>query len=748
MIEEQLPTVDESIMPSFGMDGAAADPTAAVAAPPVDYENVENLAEQLPAEFLKLVGEHVVKYSDMDYEGAGDYRKVVARHMRLWAGELPEDWTGEKNVLYVHMPYLTKAILLFHSKLHRNFFPATGDICGVKVSRPSGLDLERRVSRHLNLTLQKRVPEYVPAHDRGGMQVLLKGSAFSVWYHDPIEERPAFEFCSTDDIRVPYKHKSDRVDMADVPRITWRKPKYRHELQRLKRAKYYINVEKLYTKPLGPDGAPVTDATSEAKDSGSASVQKVADQIMGVKGYDSEDAFKPRFILEHDTWLALPIPGQEDIERPVTVHVDEETKAVLRLSYRERPDPKDHARFKREEAEHAAQVESATAMHADTTAQIQQQYDQQMEEFNAAVAQGMTPEMPQLPDMPLAPQPPTPPKAAKKIPWNRYTHYGCIPNPEGFYHFGLGKLIEGHNITANEVMSLYVSLMRMNLRPTGWYSKNIKAPRGEFEMELGKMKESHLQPGQLDKAIFTFQFPPPDANAFKVEERQAQAVQEITADDIVGGGQGLSGQTATETEVRSGNAMDNINMIAARYNRSRTNEIQVLAFILSETLPDDGDSFFIEKKLPKGPLDQDQPQAEFDELIVHREDYQEQFDVHFTADPNLSSQYQREQSSMKLFAIAERLVAAKTADGTPALDPPTAIKLIRGLGSEVFRAHERPDFADLLDMAAMPMPEEEAPMGMQEEGDPNAAGTDGGGAQTMDAEQGGGAPEGVPEGLS
>ncbi len=656
----------------------------------IDVSSSENLVGQLPQSFLEKVGAMVVDRKNEDLQSSSKYRKRKKRHMELFFGVVPKTSTREKNIMYVHLPYMGKAVLMFHTKLHRNFFPATGDIAGVTIMAPGMKEKERAASRKINLIMRKECPEYIPAHDRGSLQCLLYGSAFSVWRWDPVEDRPNFEFASSDDIIVPYTFKSDREDMSDVPWWSWLIHLQRHQIEAYADTQWYDQsaISKIYPKAYGPDG---TQGSAEPVQPRSDGLQAASDRIYGVEA-TTDSKSRGRVFIEHDCWLALP---GEKRQRPVTITVDEETKAVLRISLRERYDPKDRQRFERDMAGWEAHRDSVNAMYEQALMQHEGAMNMHMQTMQAAMDGYPVDPQPHPGEPPIPPELPPVPPELKRIPFSRITHYQCIPNPEGFYGVGLGYLVEGHNITANEVMSLYTSLMRMNLRPTGIFSKDAKMPREDFDLILGEMKESRLPPEQIKSAFFQFQFPPPDPNAFKVEERQARAVSEVTADDILMGAQGLSGQSATEADLRASNAVTPIATIATRYNRSRSNEIKVLAILLSEKLPEEGITF----------LDRDQrtPQGDPDEFTIYPKDFEEDLNITFTADPNLSSQPQRERSAMKLFQTVQQAMAMAPA-GVPLVDPNTAVMVTRAALAEVFRQMDRPEYAQMIEMAPPPQP--------------------------------------------
>lgn len=653
-------------------------------APQAEYGNAENLVTKLPPEYLEAVANRVVSDKDLDWGSGEGYRAKRDRQVRLFSGDMPNSVPGQDNITLVHMPYTTKAVLMFHAKVNKSLFPATGDICGMAATRPESLDRARKVSKHMNQYLRKRIPEYIPAHDRNGIRFLIYGSAFTTMWYDAAEKRIRFESLNSDQVIIPYKFQSDFADMRDVPRITWRKEMYRHEVEAQVDAGYYDKAAfaKMYPKELGKAGAP-DDSAERPLETGR--ISETADHLQGVKRA-MDDGDPPRDILEQDRWLKLP--GQ-DRQRPITVCVDSVTKAVLRLALREREDARDKRRHQNEGQAFDAHVQAVDASHG---AAVDAAHQQAAAEHGAALQMGLAdpthpPPPPQLPEHPgYTMQPPAP---VRTRPFCRHIHTGCIPNPEGFYHYGIGYLAEGHNIVADEVMSRYVSLLTMHLSPTFFYSRQSKMERGAMKLKLGEGNELPLPVEQINAGagIFQFQFPSPDSNVFKLEERQAQAVQELTADDVANGAAGMSGQTAAETEIRSANAMDNISTVAARYNRGRTAEIEVIAYILSQTLDEAGDEFY--EASPDGQT--------MEQFVVRAEDYADDFDVTFTADPHLASQPQREAKAMKLMSTILQLPP-----GT--LDPPTTVTLIRAGAVGVFEAMDRDDFAAIIKNAAPPPP--------------------------------------------
>lgn len=695
-----------------------------------------NRAAELNKEEQKALAEYVVATKNFaDSERAG-YMERRKRHLELWNSSTQGFSASQKNIVYVVMPFLMKAILLFHNKVYKNRFPPNGDIVSYysPLLRMQALVAGR--NRHMNHYLRKVVKEYLTAHDRGGIQILLFGSGFSVWYYDPVKERCCFEFISSDDLYVPYKHKSDLVDMSDLPWIIWRKKLHRHELEGYAKPgadgqPYYINVETLYDKPSDEkSGAPTLGKGDSSKD---GPVSESSMRFMGLMK-SPNDSSRARDILEMDCWLAPPFEPDGTL-KPYTVCVDEASVTLMRLVARDREDPKDRLRYNAEEAQLQAAHDTAMAMHDEAMMEHQTAMaaweDSQVPQpvvddlgqpiidpaTNAPAMSAPEPTSPPEEPIPPPEEPEQPQTQIRRIPFNRFTHYPCIPNPEGYYGYGLGYLIEGPQITASEVMSLYTSLFRLNTMPTAIMPRLANMPRGTFKLELGTVNEVEVPVGQWGKGdmVKFLQFPQPDPNAFKIVQLMDESAQAVTADDIAGGGEGMSGQTATESVTREANSMDSIASIGARIIRSQNNEIDVLTVLLSETLDDNGEIFAA-----------DDPEEGGKEYEVTREDYMDVFEVALTCDPNIASQPARERQAMKVMQGLTTLPP-----GT--FDPVTTVGLLRLAAVNLMKALEARDMVVAMQLAP--------PVPPPVQGPPNEGGENGNGPTEGNAGgEGGGEP--------
>lgn len=782
-----------------GEDGEPLEEETAI---PPDWENVQNLATILPEQYLTTLGSIVIRDHDLDWDSYAGWRQDVARYLDLYNAESPEVMDDQVNITMVHLPYVARGVQLFHSKMFPHLYPADGDLMGIKVSDPELDDTADRVALHMNNALRNVIVEYIPSHDRGQKQSLIRGSVFEVTYYDPIEDRPKQEMCLADDVVVPYKRTSDRVDMADVPRITWKKRHYLHELEEMERLGYYVCVRKpnrgiaaLYeADPYDSAGAPLS-ATPEPVQKANGPVKEADDRSMGVDKA-SDDTDGERDLLEQDRWLVLK-PLGETRARAVTVCVDHATGKVLRVALREKDDPRDRKRFRAETEAHEFRSQALLAHAQEQHQRAQQEHAAALGDHQGAIAAGTLHPMAPEPQPPPPFQPPEPepgPAPPKRVPWHRWTHYMCDVNPEGFLGHGVPHKIAGHNLMGNKVATRGVSSMTMALLPTGIYSRQSRFMRGETKLKLGGMVESPLSAAQVQAGagLFLLKFPPPDPNWYKAVELADKSCQELTAFDVAAGAPGRSGETATENENRSSSALDNVSMIATRWNAARANGIRNLAYLFSITLPKEGVRVRSAPKsqapapmqaapgpmmpgtpgappppappppgLPPeimGMLGQGAPAPAAPEppptdVIVTREDYElvlDHMQVTFTCDPRLASQTQRQRDAMKLFQTILQIVTTTVGPGgPPILDPITATTVLRAAAAEVCKSMGRHDLAAQILGAPPPMQPPPGGMGPPGPGGPGGGpprkGSNGPNGPPAGAGMGGPPPGGPPQ---
>lgn len=707
MSEVEDPSVDDQ------SDGTP-EPVEAEASGPIEASSTEEELEGAAPETVNLVGtidldeqkriaDTVFEDYERDWRSSEKYRQKRADILKLYLGELPPK---EEGYAQIHYALIAKAIQRLHARVYDQQFPSNGEYFGARPTSASDLDRSVRVGKHMNWQILHQIPEYVPNHDSLIMQWYLYGSAFSYMYWDPGRNRPCHEACVTEDIVLPYTRRSTDPSLSDVPRITRIVRKYRfgeEGLDALAKTGYYdaVNVESVF------DGD--TENSGQNDERSTEPVQQTIDRAAGVQQPESEKD-GPRVLLEQHRWWKLKAVDKEgnstgwDRYRPVIVTIDRETRTLLSFMLREDEDPNDRARYNREKA--ANDAAHAAAM---------QQYEHDQKIYYAGMTANATgipqpgpvvpvpPPIPGAPPMmvpqpvppgavppdapppvaPVAPELPIPPKM---VPINFFTHFVCIPNPEGIYGFGIGYLLEGNNLAADGIASAMVTSGALSNVPTGIRSREIKIRGGEFKVRPGEVVEVDVGPQDLDKAIHLFKFPGPEPQLAQFVKDQKEEAEELSgASDILSGEVGGSNETATTTQIRISQALAAISIQNKRYTRARTEEGKKLARLNSVYLSDD-DYFPV--------IDPFHTQPPSDEHIG-RGDYLEDVSITVTADPRMASQPQRLQE-----AIQAVNTFAQIAGIVPALQQNVA--LWNALGVNVAKAMDRPDIVAA--MTAQPIP--------------------------------------------
>lgn len=688
--------VDETDAP-IAATSATEDELAGAAPETVNLVGTIDLDEQ------KRIADTAFEDYDRDWTSSEKYRDKRAAILKLYLGEMP---TKEEGYAQIHYALIAKAVQRLHARVYDQQFPSNGEFFGVRQTSAQDLDRSVRVSKHMNWQILHQIPEYVPNHDSLIMQWYLYGSAFSFMYWDPSRNRPCHEACVTEDIVLPYTRRSTDPSLSDVPRITRIVRKYRfgeEGLDALAASGYYdqVNVDSLYDKE--------DDEGGEDKDRAAEPVQQTIDRAAGVQQPESEKN-GPRVLLEQHRWWKLP---EWDNYRPVIVTIDRDTRTLLSFMLREDEDPEDRARYNREKAANDAQ--HAAAM---------QQYERDQQMYFAGMTANTTgvpqpgpmtmtpPPMPGMPPIqapivvhpgmippdapkPVAPVAPKLPVPPKMVPINFFTHFVCIPNPEGIYGFGIGYLLEGNNIAADAIASAMVDAGKLSNTLTGIRSRESKIRGGDWKIRPGEVTEVDALPQDLATCIHLFKFPGPEPQLAGFIKDQKEEAEELSgASDILSGEVGGSNETATTTQIRISQALAAISIQNKRYTRARTEEGKKLARLNSVYLPDE-DYFPV--------IDPFHTQPTVDEHIA-RADYLQDVSITVTADPRMASQPQRLQE-----AIQAVNTFAQIAGIVPALQQNVA--LWNALGVNVAKAMDRPDIVAAMTAHPIPPPMPPPPPG-------------------------------------
>lgn len=683
-----------------------------------------NLVSSIDPDEKEKIGNTTLEEFEADWKDSEKYRTKRAELYKLCFGILPAKDDGYAQI---HYGIMLKAVIRLQARVYDQEFPSNGEYWGCRPTSAADLDRTVRVSKHMNWQTLHQIPEYVPNHDSMIFQWYINGDALSFMYWSPTKNRPCHEWLPTDDYVLPYAYPQQASDpsLSGLPRITRIVRKHRFGpdgLDALAASGYYDQaaVDSLF------DEAENRNPTSGggSMEQAASPIRQAVDRASGVEKPPTEKGL--RVLLEQHRWWKLPAWSEY---RPVIVTIDRDTKKLLGFVLREDEDPEDRARYNREKLANDASYQAAMA-----------QYEADLQRYmtglmamgapnmtqppapgmatmggppepgpttstpppipgaagmSAPPAPGeMTPTIPGMTPKPEPPIPPPLPAPPKMVPIHFFTHYVCIPNPEGIYGYGIGYLLEGNNLTADALGSAIVTSGLLATTGTGIRSREAKLRGGEFKVKPGEFVEVDCLPSELAQVLHQIKYPPPDPNLGKIIEAQQADAQEVSgAGDILSGEVGGSNETATTTQIRISQALAAISIQDKRYRRGRTNEGKILARLNSVYLPDSEYFVVIDPYHRMPPV----------ESQIGRADYLEDTAITVTADPRMASQPQRFQEAMQAVSVFAQL-----APMAPWLQTNQA--LISALISNVWTAMDRPD------LVAMSQPPPPPPPGMEQPG--------------------------------
>jgi chaperonin GroES len=124
------------------------------------------------------------------------------------------------------------------------------------------------------------------------------------------------------------------------------------------------------------------------------------------------------------------------------------------------------------------------------------------------------------------------------IPQEYFVHYGCLPNPDGFYRYGYGHILAKLNRSCNAMLRQIVEAGGLaNVGNMGGFMSDKLGIEGdEFEAQIGKFTKVPVTADDIRKHIYQMQFPGPNAalyNALQYVESIARRVGSTT-DPVMG----------------------------------------------------------------------------------------------------------------------------------------------------------------------------------------------------------------------
>lgn len=579
-------------------------------------------------EWVKKEAARVVASTAEDDDSRADYLKRVAKQLKLFAGEIPTLGYPAQGATAPHIAIMSKATLHNWARIYDQVLPAKGDYVKSVPLGPKDLPRGQRVEKHMNWQLRYRMPNWATSHQFTMMGWLQQGSRFRYYRWNPIDRIHDVDDLPVEDVIVSYTETDTSPQMKRVERITVVRRMAKFEMVLYQDRGFFSNLADIFPDlkadeegSAGEDGSTTDGDSVPSSDDDQGPLRDAADKVQGVTNEAKASKYAKRILLEQHGWLEFPktlgIPGLDGTTRPVIWTVDKKTKKPVSLTLREEPDPVDQERF-----------DQQTAAHAQLTAAILQK--------NATMAPPIDPETGEEQPLP-EPKMPAPPAPVRMNTVHRVIHYRLFPNPEGFYGFGVGWLLEGSNDLANTLAAEFVLAAKFSNMKTGFMARDVREKKGDVQLAHGKFMETNLEPEQVEKAIKVLDFGGPSESLLQFIEKLEENSEISASADILSGEKGSSNETAKGTSIRNANAMSLISVMTRLYLEPLKFELKLIAHGNSIYLEDE--EYFPFFQLISGENGQLQMQATPEK--IGRQDYIEDVHLEFTADARVTSKPER-----------------------------------------------------------------------------------------------------------
>ena len=119
---------------------------------------------------------------------------------------------------------------------------------------------------------------------------------------------------------------------------------------------------------------------------------------------------------------------------------------------------------------------------------------------------------------------------AKIKPFEYYTKYGFIPNPDGsFYDVGFGLLLGSLNHAVNTLMNQLIDAGTLSTLQSGWISKGLRVKQGDAIFRPGEWKQVNATLDDLKKGIFPMPIREPSNVLFQLLGMLVSSTKELAS---------------------------------------------------------------------------------------------------------------------------------------------------------------------------------------------------------------------------
>lgn len=230
-----------------------------------------------------------------------------------------------------------------------------------------------------------------------------------------------------------------------------------------------------------------------------------------------------------------------------------------------------------------------------------------------------------------------------RLPIEEFTHYRFLPNPDGFYGYGLGFLLGKTNIAINKLLRQFIDATTLSIHGnmSGFISESLNINKGPVKIELGTLKTVSASTDDIQKGIKTLSFPAPNQALMQAIAQLETRAQRIgaTTDAAAGDINKVFQPTTMQTMVEQSLVMfTSVQEFLLHSWSKELNKIYRLHSIYFN-----GVEGFISVN-PNGT----------EEMVVTDQDFADDMLIMPIADPRLLSQQTRLQKAQALFEFATK----------------------------------------------------------------------------------------------
>lgn len=209
---------------------------------PLVFEHYANIAEFLPEDKLRKLGEELLETFEADLLTREPWERTAEDGLDLLGIELKQKRRNEPfpGASSVTDPLITEAIVRYQSASMQNLFPPAGPVKTKIWGNATAEDeaAAQRKQEHMNHVLLSEIPDYRSETERMLWEIPYCGAAFRKVFLDPVTGKIRAPFFDAKDVIIPYGYPNLWV----APRYSLLNRYDKAQIKALQDAKFYRSV--------------------------------------------------------------------------------------------------------------------------------------------------------------------------------------------------------------------------------------------------------------------------------------------------------------------------------------------------------------------------------------------------------------------------------------------------------------------------------------------------------------------------